>query len=148
MSKLRFAGLIAGLLAASLPSGAQYVNPYVILQGSLTTASGTPAKNATLTLSPSQVFFVAGTSVVVGEGQCATDTNGSVVSIGNPVSPARATVQFVGTLPPGNYYIQFTWYDQFGAQTLPSPEVAVQVTSTGELQILPPVGTGPPQATG
>ena len=148
MRKLRFAGLIAGLLLVSLPSGAQFTSPYVILQGSLSSSSGLPAKNATLTFSPSQVFFVAGTSVVVSEGQCGTDTNGSVVGIGNPVLGPRVTPQFTGTLPVGNYYVQFTWYDQFGNQTLPSPEVAVQLTSTGELQILPPVGTGPPQATG
>lgn len=148
MSKLRFAGLIAGVVLASLPCGAQYVSPYVAVQGALSTSSGLPAKNATLTFSPSQVFFVAGTSVVVSEGQCSTDTNGSVVGIGNPVLGPRVTAQFTGALPLGNYYVEFTWYDQFGNQTLPSPEVAVQLTSTGELQILPPVGTGPPQATG
>lgn len=148
MKTLRFAGLIAGLVLAGLPSGAQFVSPYVIVQGSLSTSSGLPAQNATLTFSPSQVFFVAGTSVVVSEGQCGTDTNGSVVGVGNPLTGPRVTPQFTGTLTPGNYYVQFTWYDQFGNQTLPSPEVAVQLTSTGELQILPPVGTGPPQATG
>jgi len=148
MRKLRFAGLVAGLVLASLQCGAQYVPPYVILQGSLSSASGLPAKNATLTFTPSQVFFVAGTSLVVSSAQCGTDTNGSVVGIGNPVLGPRVTAQFTGTLTPGNYYVQFTWYDQFGNQTLPSPEVAVQLTSTGELQILPPVGTGPPQATG
>jgi hypothetical protein len=147
MNKLRFAGLMAVVLA-SLPSGAQFVSPYVIVQGSLSTSSGLPAQNATLTFSPSQVFFVAGTSVVVSEGQCGTDTNGSVVGVGNPLTRPRVTPQFTGTLVPGNYYVQFTWYDQFGSQTLPSPEVAVQLTSTGELQVLPPVGTGPPQATG
>ena len=39
MKILRFAGLIAGLVLSSLPSGAQYVAPYVFLQGTLTTAS-------------------------------------------------------------------------------------------------------------
>ena len=37
---------------------------------------------------------------------------------------------------------------QFGLQTLVSPEVVVLLTHVGELQILPPVGNGPPQATG
>jgi hypothetical protein len=148
MKKLRFAGLMAGLVLASLPSGAQFVSPYVGVQGSLSSSSGIPAANATLTFSPSQVFFVGGTSVVVSEGQCGTDTNGSVVGIGNPLVAPRVTPQFTGTLTPGNYYVQFTWYDQFGKQTLPSPEVAVQLTNTGELNVLPPVGTGPPQATG
>lgn len=148
MRKLRFAGLIAGLALASLPSGAQYVSPYVIVQGSISSSSGLPAQNATLIFAPSQVFFVPGISVVVSEGQCGTDTSGAVVGTGNPVLGPRATAQFAGSLTPGNYYIQFSWYDQFGNQTLPSPEVAVQLTHTGELQILPPVGTGPPQATG
>lgn len=148
MRKLRFAGILAGLVLASLPSGAQFTSPYVGVQGTLSSSSGLPAQNATLTFVPSQVFFVAGTSVVVSESQCGTDTNGSVIGVGNPLTRPRVTAQFIGTLPASNYYIQFTWYDQFGAQTLPSPEVAIQLTSTGELQILPPVGTGPPQATG
>jgi hypothetical protein len=148
MKPLRCAGLIAGLFLASLPSGAQFTAPYVGIQGALSTSSGTPAANATLTFGLSQVGFVSGTSVVVQEGQCATDVNGSVVGVGNPLTGARVTPQFTGTLPAGNYYVQFTWYDQFGNQTLPSPEVAVQLTLTGELQILPPVGTGPPQAIG
>lgn len=148
MNRLRFAGLVAGFLVASLPCGAQFTSPYIAIQGSLSSSSGLPAQNATLTFSPSQVFFVAGAFTVVSESQCGTDTNGSVVGIGNPLVRPRVTAQFTGTLPPGNYYVQFTWYDQFGKQTLPSPEVAVQLTSTGELQVLPPVGTGPPQATG
>lgn len=149
MKKLRFAVLTAVLvLSSTLPSGAQFTSPYVAIQGSLSSSSGLAAQNATLTFSPSQVFFVAGTSVVVSEGQCGTDTNGSIVGIGNPVLGPRVTAQFTGTLTSGNYYVQFTWYDQFGKQTLPSPEVAVQLTHAGELQILPPVGTGPPQATG
>lgn len=147
MNKLRFAGLVAVLLA-SLPSGAQFTSPYVILQGSLSTSSGLPAQNATLTFSPSQVFFVAGSSVVVSESQCGTDVSGAVVGIGNPVSGPRVTAQFTGTLTPGNYYVEFAWYDQFGTPTLVSPEVAVQLTATGELQVLPPVGNGPPQAVG
>ena len=139
--------LSAAALCLVPAAHAQYTAPYVILQGTLSSSSGLPAKNATLTLAPSQVFFVAGTQVVVSESQCATDANGSVVSIGNP-GPPRVSAQFVGTLPAGNYYVKFTWYDQFGAQTLPSPEVAQQLTAAGELQILPPVGSGPPQAMG
>lgn len=133
-----------------LPSLAfgQYVAPYCGIQGTLNSSSGIAARNATLTFSPSQVFFVAGSSVVVSESQCGTDSNGNVVGAPNPITAPRGSVQFVGTLPPGNYYVVFTWYDQFGIQTLPSPEIAVQLTSTGEIQILPPVGTGPPQAVG
>ena len=134
-------------LCASL-AFAQYTAPYVLLQGQLSSSGGLPAANATLNFAPSQVFFVAGTSVIVATSQCATDVNGGVVSIGNPLTAPRVSVQYAGAMPAGNYYVIFTWYDQFGAQTLPSPEVQAQLTTTGELQILPPVGAGPPQATG
>ena len=127
---------------------AQYTAPYVSVQGTLTSASGLPAKNATLTFQPSQVFFVAGTQVVVAPSQCSTDANGQVVGTGNPVAGPRVSTAGSGTLPPANYYVKFTWYDQFGAQTLPSVEVPIQLLATGELQILPPVGAGPPTATG
>lgn len=140
--------LLACTLLASLRTDAQYVSPYVTLQGTLSTSSGIPAANATLTFSPSQVFFVAGQSVVVSESQCGTDVNGTVVGVGNPVTGPRVSIQYVGSLPSGNYYVEFGWYDQFGVQTLLSPEVSAQLTGTGELQILPPIGTGPPQAVG
>lgn len=137
------------LLLLLIPfAAAQYVAPYVIVQGSLSTAGGVGAQNATITFNPSQVFFVAGTSVVVSETQCATDASGSVVGIGNPLTGVRVSPQYAGTLPAGNYYIKFSWYDQFSAQTVTSPEVAVQLTAAGELHILPPVGNGPPSATG
>jgi hypothetical protein len=142
-----FLCLVAVVLLAA-PAPAQYVAPYVILQGTLFSSSGIPAKNATLSFQPSQVFFVGGTGVVVNGGQCSTDVNGSVVGIGNPYSPPIVSPQFVGTLPVGNYYVKFTWYDQFGGQTLPSVEVAQQLTSVGELHVLPPAGTGPPSAVG
>jgi hypothetical protein len=132
------------------PAGAaaQYVPPYVVVTGALSGAGGIAAGNATLTFVPSQVFFVGGTSVVVGEAQCATDVSGIVVSIGNPVSGPRVSPQYTGSLPAGNYYVVFTWYDQFGGQTLASPEVAQTLSAAGELQILPPVGAGPPNAMG
>ncbi len=142
-----FASLCAIALFSAVAS-AQYVAPYVNLQGTLTNASGLPAQNATLTFRPNTIFFVAGTSTIVTSSQCATDANGQVVGIGNPVSGARVSPQYSGVVPPGNYYIEFTWYDQLGNQTLPSPEVAVQLTAAGEINILPPVGSGPPQAVG
>lgn len=58
------------------------------------------------------------------------------------------SAEYVGTLPAGTYYVEYTWYDEFGGQTLPSVEVAQTLTGAGELQVLPPVGTGPPTATG
>jgi hypothetical protein len=140
--------LVLMLLALPLAAAAQFTAPYVTLQGTMNSSSGTPAANATLTLVPSQLFFVPGSSVVVSEAQCGTDASGAVVGIGNPITGPRVSIQLVGTLPAGNYYVKFAWYDQFGKQTLPSPEVAAQLTGTGELQILPPVGSGPPSAVG
>jgi hypothetical protein len=130
------------------PAHAQFTAPYVVLQGTLTTASGTAAKNAVLTLTPSQVFFVAGSQVVVGSGQCYTDTSGSLHGLPTPAAPRVTAQGGIGTLPASNYYVKFAWYDQWGAITLTSPEVAVQLLVTGELQILPPVGNGPPNAVG
>jgi hypothetical protein len=147
--RVRMLGVFCALTIASQLMLAQYIPPYVSLIGSLTTAGGTPAANGTLTFNPSQVFFVAGTQIVVGAAQCSTDANGAIAGLPNPVSPARATAQTgVGTLPPGTYHIRFAWYDQFGGISLASPEIAVQLSATGELQILPPVGAGPANAVG
>lgn len=151
--RLRSNGLrtLAALCAIALIASAaraQYVAPYVNVQGVLTNASGIPAANATLTFQPNTILFVAGTSAVVDSSQCATDSGGSVVGVGNPLVVPRVSPQYSGTLPAGNYYLKFAWYDQLGNTTLASPEVAMQLTAVGELQILPPVGNGPPQAVG
>ena len=151
--RLRSNGLrtLAALCAIALIASAaraQYVAPYVNVQGVLTNASGIPAANATLTFQPNTILFVAGTSAVVDSSQCATDSGGSVVGVGNPLVVPRVSPQYSGTLPAGNYYVKFAWYDQLGNTTLASPEVAMQLTAVGELQILPPVGNGPPQAVG
>jgi hypothetical protein len=145
---MRWLASLCAILAICATANAQYVAPYVNVQGTLTNSSGLPAQNATLTFQPNTIFFVAGTATIVTSSQCATDVNGSVVGIGNPQTGPRVSPQYSGTLPPGDYYVQFTWYDQLGNQTLPSPEVRVQTTATGQLNILPPVGNGPPQAVG
>lgn len=149
---LRRGGLlfVAALIVFSLTPvvRAQFVAPYVNVQGTLTNSSGLPAQNATLTFQPNTIFFVAGTSTIVTSSQCSTDSGGNVVGVGNPVTGARVSPQFSGSLPVGNYYVKFTWYDQLGNQTMASPEVSAQLTATGELQILPPVGNGPAQAVG
>lgn len=139
---------LALFFALPVAASAQYVSPYVIVQGSLSTSSGLPAKNATLSFAPSQTAFVAGTSVVVSQGQCSTDSTGQVVGVPNPAGAPRVSAEYVGTLPAGTYYVEYTWYDEFGGQTLPSVEVAQTLTGAGELQVLPPIGAGPPTATG
>lgn len=148
--KLASAGswlLAMSLFFACLEANGQ-TSPFVTVTGVLGTASGTPAANATLTLTPSQVFFISNTSVVVSASQCATDNLGNVVGIGNPLQPPRASTQLTGSLPPGNYYMVFGWYNLAGQVTLASPEIVKQLSGTGELQILPPAGTGPPTAAG
>lgn len=139
---------VSAFFAFALPASAQFVAPYCGIQGTLMSGSGLPAKNATLTLVPSQVFFVGGVGTVVSEAQCSTDNSGAVVGTGNPSGPPRVSAQFVGSLPTGNYYVKFTWYDTFGHETQPSVEVAQQLLSVGEIHVLPPIGTGPPNAVG
>jgi hypothetical protein len=143
----KLGAVLLALLA--LPAfGQQFVAPYVTLQGTLSNSSGIPAQNATLTFQLNQAGFVAGTATIVTSSQCSTDVSGAVVGVGNPQTGPRVSVQYTGTLPAANYYVEYTWYDQFGNQTLASPEVRMQLSAVGELQILPPVGSGPPQATG
>src|SRR5208283_3079367 len=128
---------------------AQYTPPYVGLTGKISSANGMPAANYALTFTPTQVMFVCGTSVVVSPASCATDTNGSVVALWNPLQPAVvAAVYAGGTLPAGNYQVEITWYDTYAHPTLPSPAVNVQLVSAGGITISPPTNGAPPQALG
>ena len=130
-------------------AGAQYTAPYVSLVGVVSGASGMPARNYILTLAPTQVMFVGGSSVVVANATCATDANGQLVGMWNPLTaPVTAATYATGTAPAANYYIKITWYDQFGRQTLPSVEAVQQLTSTGSLVISPPAYGAPANAVG
>lgn len=70
--------------------------------------------------------------------ECATSTDGSVVGVPNPLSPPLVSPGFSGTLPSGNYFVVYTWYDAANHVTLASPEVQVQLTGTGNLVVNPP----------
>ena len=139
-------GLLALLL--SVPARCQYVT----LTGTLQGANGLPAANNVISLQPTQMFFVAGSSplvVVPLNAQCATSVDGSVVSVPNPLnSPQGSAIYSGGTLGAGNYYTQIAWYDAAGHITLVGPEIQTQLTGTGTLQILPPASGLPQNASG
>ncbi len=125
-------------------------SPCVTLTGKLASSNGMPAQNFTLTFQPSQMFFVAGSGVAVSTSTtCATSSDGSVVGIGNPLNATNVSPVYFGTLPPGTYYVQYTFYvNSPMAETLPSPEQTVQLASSGGLTVNPPVSGIPSGAVG
>lgn len=80
--------------------------------------------------------------------ECATSTDGSVVGVPNPLSPPLVSPGFSGTLPAGNYFVVYTWYDAANHVTLASPELLVQLTATGNLVVNPPASGAPASAVG
>lgn len=121
----------------------------VTLTGNLQGANGLPASNYTLTLTPTQWFFIAGTGVVVNTtAYCGTGADGAVVGITNPLQSTVVTPGFSGTLPASNYYVVYTFYDAAGNQTLPSPESVANLSGTGNLTIPAPVSGVPSNAVG
>lgn len=151
-SVVRTLRLVAGVLMLALflaaGAGAQYVPPYVAVTGTVASANGMPAANYGITFTPTQVMFVGGTSLAVSAADCATDVNGGMIGLSNPLTPAIAAPLYTGTLAAGNYVVQITWYDTWGHQTLPSPAVNVQLTSPGAIVVSPPTSGTPPQALG
>lgn len=138
------------LLAASLfplAAQAQFVPPYVGITGKIASANGMPAANYALTFTPTQVMFVGGTGMVVNPADCATDTNGGVIGLSNPLTGAVVSMSS-GTLPAGNYQVEITWYDTYSNQTLPSPPVNAPLTSPGAIVVSPPASGAPAQAIG
>lgn len=123
---------------------------YATLVGTIQSSNGLPASNFTMSFTPTQFGFIAGTGVVVNSTTfCATTVDGTVVGIANPLQGAQVFVGVGGggTLPPGNYYVEIVYYNASGV-TLPSPEVSVQLVSNGQISILPPTNGLPATATG
>jgi hypothetical protein len=142
----RAAKFVLLLLAAlaDLPGMAQYVT----LTGTVQSSNGLPAQDYTIALTLSQWGFVAGTGVQVPVSTfCATSTDGSVVGIGNPLSSTIVTPAFSGTLPAATYFVEYGFYVG-STVTLASPEMQVQLLSTGQIQVAPPVSGIPAGATG
>lgn len=109
------------------------------VRGTLQGPSGLPVKNGTLSFSLQQAGLMVGTgSIVPLTASCYTSTDGAVVGLPNPPADPLASVQAeIGTLPSGIYYVETTYY--LGAsESLPSPELRVQLTKPGTLIITPP----------
>jgi hypothetical protein len=80
--------------------------------------------------------------------ECGTSNDGSVVGVPNPAFPPAVNVGYTGTLPPNNYFVEIAWYDAAAHVTLISPEVQVQLTGSGQIQVLPPQNGMPANAAG
>jgi hypothetical protein len=117
--------------------------------GTLLGPSGLPIKNGTLNFGLQQAGLIVGSgSVVPTTASCYTSADGSVVGMPNPLTlPTTSTTYGSGTMAAGIYYVMITFYDGAGNRTLPSPELEVQLTSTGSLIISPPA-TFPSNAAG
>jgi hypothetical protein len=140
MSKVR-ALLILMLGAATAYGGT--------ITGTLLGPSGLPIKNGTLNFGLQQAGLMVGTgSVVPTTAQCFTSNDGTVVGIPNPLTLPNTSITYgSGTMAAGIYYVEFTFYTNSNLETVASPELQVQLTSTGTLIIAPPV-TFPPNAAG
>ena len=110
------------------------------VSGTVLGPSGLPIKNGTLTFTLQQAGLMLGSgSVVPTSASCSTSSDGSVVGVPNPLSlPSTSITYGSGTMAPGIYYVVYTFYDSQSNRTLGSPELQVQLTSTGSLIIAPP----------
>jgi hypothetical protein len=86
--------------------------------------------------------------VVQTTTSCATSVDGSVVGLLNPLRAPTVAPIFSGSLPAATYYVQITWYDAQGNQTLASPEASAQLSSSGGIQVFQPASGRPAAATG
>lgn len=119
------------------------------VSGNLLSPSGLPVKGGTLTFKLQQTGLISGTGAVANTtAQCFTSQGGQVVGVPDPVSlPSIAQTTGSGSLPGGIYFVQYSFYSPTGTETLPSPEIRIQLTNTGSL-ILSPPATFPATAAG
>ncbi len=139
---LKMKALLTLMLAAATAYGGT-------VTGTLLGPSGLPIKNGTLTFGLQQAGLMVGSgSVVPTTAACYTSADGSVVGLPNPLTLPNTSITYgSGTMAAGIYYVVFTFYDNAGNRTLPSPELQVQLTSPGSLIIAPPA-TFPANAAG
>ena len=114
------------------------------VSGTLQGPSGLEIKNATLQFSLKQAGLIVGTgSVVPLAASCYTSNDGSVVGLPNPQALPSASVNLgSGNMPGGVYYVETTFYAVGSGgtvETLPSPEVRIQLSGTGTLTISPSI---------
>lgn len=155
MSLLRrsFEAALVVLLLSIYPIAAHsqscVTNSQVTLTGNLRGANGIPSSNYTMTLAPSQQGYIAGCGVnLATQVACGTSTDGSVVGIPNPLTATINTASGSGSLGSGVYYTVYEWYDAAGHVTLPSPETATTLSTTGSLVVNPPSSGIPSNAVG
>lgn len=118
------------------------------ITGTLQTPSGLPVKNGTLTFQLQQVGLINGTGAIAATtSQCYTSNDGTVVGLPNPLAmPIVATqTSGAGSLPAGIYYMEITLANNSG-ETVVSPELQIQLSSTGSLIVSLPT-TFPTAAT-
>jgi hypothetical protein len=108
--------------------------------GRLLEPSGLPIKDGVLDFHLRQAALAIGSGAVVPDtATCFTSADGSVVGLPNPLILPNVAINYgSGTMAPGVYYVSYTFYDGSGARTLASPELQVQLTSAGSLEIIPP----------
>src|SRR5262249_41082549 len=89
-----------------------------------TPSTGRGVPNGTLTFSLSQVAVISGTATLAGNGNCWTDTNGSVVGLPGDAAvtaPVLSSNLGSGTLGAGTYFVRYTWSNATG-ESQPSAE--------------------------
>lgn len=140
MRKLIFAFVLLFSLPLWGQENACETAAQVSLIGTLRASNGAPINGGILTFTPSATGYIAGCGINVAEPvTCGTSLDGSVVGIADPTWTVVATPSYgAGTLPSGTYYFFYTLYDPASAQTVPSPEQTVQLSSAGTLTINPP----------
>ncbi len=112
--------------------------------GTLQGPSGLEIKNATLQFDLRQAGLMVGTgSVVPVTASCYTSNDGTVVGLPNPLAMPVASVNLgSGSLPGGVYYVETSFYSVASGgitETLPSPELRIQLSSTGTLTVVPSI---------
>ena len=106
-----------------------------------TPSTGRGVPNGTLTFSLSQVAVISGTATLAGNGNCWTDTNGSVVGLPGDAAvaaPVLASNLGSGTLAAGTYFVRYTWSNATG-ESQPSAERSLTLSSAGTLIVQAPV---------
>jgi hypothetical protein len=112
--------------------------------GTLQGPSGLEIKNARLQFDLRQAGLMVGTgSVVPVTASCYTSNDGTVVGLPNPLAMPVASVNLgSGSLPGGVYYVETSFYSVASrgiTETLPSPELRIQLSSTGTLTVVPSI---------
>ena len=117
--------------------------------GTLQGPSGLPVKNGTLSFKLQQAGLIAGTgSIVPSPAYCYTSADGTVVGTANPLTTPTIAVSYgSGNTPAGTYYVQYAFYGNSTA-TLPSPEIVVQLTGTGQFTLPTPADGVPANMVG